>query len=238
MSQISIRFRQTLNPLWVLSFPSVHLLLTRSYEKINGVATMRRCPCGKHVFKTRYVYKPPMPKPPLFLDSKRKPLVVLILSNHSSTSNFKHQPGTKKHKTQVNFNVGRSGERRTLAAKRASKTLGVNESARVHRDEKTLQHVLANGFWMLGGITTSQSEVLMFQKVPSTNSWFAWKFWFKMSSFWVVPLALKAPIYWNSPCFPLIFSCTHLCKRSRSTKAQWLPCKESTDNKPSGKRSD
>lgn len=106
MSQISIRFRQTLNPLWVLSFPSVHLLLTRSYEKINGVATMRRCPCGKHVFKTRYVYKPPMPKPPLFLDSKRKPLVVLILSNHYSTSNFKHQPGTKKHRNTSQLQCG------------------------------------------------------------------------------------------------------------------------------------
>lgn len=73
LKSISIRFRQTLNPLWDLSFPSVHFLLTRSYEKINWVATMRRCPCGKHVFKPRYVYKPPMPKPPLFLDSKENP---------------------------------------------------------------------------------------------------------------------------------------------------------------------
>lgn len=160
MSQISIRFRQTLNPLWVLSFPSVHLLLTRSSEKINGVATMRRCPCSKHVFKTRYVYKPPMPKPPLFLDSKRKPLMVLMLTRHKKNqTNFKHQPGTKKHKTQVNFNVGRSGERRTLAAKRASKTLGVNESAMWHRDEKTLQHVLTDGFWMLEVSQHPKSEV-------------------------------------------------------------------------------
>lgn len=99
MSQISIRFRQTLNPLWVLSFPSVHLLLTRSSEKINGVATMRRCPCSKHVFKTRYVYKPPMPKPPLFLDSKRKPLMVLMLTRHKKKSN-KFQTSTRHKKTQ------------------------------------------------------------------------------------------------------------------------------------------